>query len=170
MLTFERADKSRPLLKERRFELSQWLWFGTWIVVTVIAWRLKPDHVGHGTHQQLGLPPCPSVIFFGRPCPACGLTTSWTATVHGDLPMAFQAHALGTILYVSFTISAFMAGWGALRHIRVGTDTPLFNRVTVIIAIVFFVYGVGRFALTKEGYRTSYENIWSGTLRSTSPP
>jgi len=35
------------------------------------------DARGHGTHQQLGLPPCTFYVIFQRPCPACGMTTSW---------------------------------------------------------------------------------------------
>ncbi len=30
-----------------------------WAAIFVIAWLLKPDPRGLGTHEQLGLPPCP---------------------------------------------------------------------------------------------------------------
>lgn len=64
---------------------SQLTWFASWAVITVIGAILSPEKSGHGTHQQLGLPPCPSVLFFDRPCPGCGLTTSWTALIHGHI-------------------------------------------------------------------------------------
>jgi hypothetical protein len=38
---------------------------------------------------------CPFHRLLGRPCPACGLTRSWAALLHGDLPGAFRYHALG---------------------------------------------------------------------------
>ena len=51
------------------------VWFGSWVVITAIAAVLRPDPSHHGTHTQLGLPPCPAVLLFHRPCPGCGLTT-----------------------------------------------------------------------------------------------
>lgn len=155
------AESVPVVSNSRRFEASQWTWFLAWVGVTAVAAYLKPDHVGHGTHQQLGLPPCPSVIIFGRPCPACGLTTSWTSTVHGDLPGAFDAHPLGTALYLLFTASAFIAAYGAIRHIRYSTETAWFNRAAIVVGIIFFGYGAYRFWSTPPGYRTTYESAWS---------
>src|SRR5690348_8767324 len=81
---------------------------GIWATITVIGACLSPDPSGHGTHQQLGLPPCPSVLLFNRPCPGCGLTTSWTATIHGHFAEAFAAHPLGPILYGLLTLFAII--------------------------------------------------------------
>src|SRR5947209_2100708 len=35
---------------------------------------LTPSPRGMGTHQQLGLPPCTVVQWFGVRCPSCGMT------------------------------------------------------------------------------------------------
>jgi hypothetical protein len=51
-----------------------------------------------GTHQQLGLPPCTFKVITGKPCPACGLTTSFALLLHGDLMGSLQANATGTLL------------------------------------------------------------------------
>ena len=136
--------------KNQRQLVSQALWFGAWFCVTGVGAFLSPDRHGHGTHQQLGLPPCPSVLLFNRPCPACGLTTSWTATIHFDFPAAFAAHPLGPILYLLFTASAFIALYGAVtgRHFR--TDTPFMNRFSAVVAILFFGYGFFRMATTNN--------------------
>src|SRR5687768_9011989 len=71
------------------------VFFGSWLVVTGIALALTPNPAGHGTHKQLGLSACPSAVLFDRPCPGCGLTTSWTAFVHGDFAASVSAHLFG---------------------------------------------------------------------------
>jgi hypothetical protein len=50
------------------------------------------------THQQLGLPPCSFVLVTGVPCPACGMTTSFSLLAHADLPGSLQANWVGTLL------------------------------------------------------------------------
>jgi hypothetical protein len=89
-----------------------------WVFVTVVGLLLRPDANGHGTHQRLGLPPCPSVLLFDRPCPGCGLTTSWTAFLHGDFALAFRAHALGPFLYLGYAAFALGTVWLAFRQRR----------------------------------------------------
>ncbi|MDR3687843.1 MAG: DUF2752 domain-containing protein [Fimbriimonas sp.] len=109
---------------------------------------LHPNKSGHGTHEQLGLPPCPSVLIFDRPCPGCGLTTSWTALIHGDFAYAFHAHPLGPPMYLIFTLSALFALYGWWKGKRFATDTPEFNRVMIVTVIVFLAFGFARMALT----------------------
>ena len=64
----------------------------------LVASRLTPDPRGLGTHRQLGLPPCTSLIWFGMRCPACGMTTAWAHVMHGRPDAALQANAGGTLL------------------------------------------------------------------------
>jgi hypothetical protein len=64
----------------------------------VTAFLLQPSSQGYGTHQQLGLPPCTFVVLYGRRCPACGMTTSWSHLVRGQLPSALAANVGGTLL------------------------------------------------------------------------
>jgi hypothetical protein len=64
----------------------------------VVARCLVPDPRGLGTHQQLGLPPCTFRVLFGRPCPACGMTTAWANVLRGRLPAALRANVTGTLL------------------------------------------------------------------------
>jgi hypothetical protein len=66
-----------------------------------VAAALKPDPGGHGTHRQLGLPPCTFLVLFGRPCPSCGMTTSWSCLVRGGLIEAFRASAGGALLAIA---------------------------------------------------------------------
>jgi hypothetical protein len=59
---------------------------------------LTPDPAGMGTHQQLGLPRCTIVEWYGIRCPSCGMTTSWAHVVRGRLVSALAANAGGTLL------------------------------------------------------------------------
>ena len=134
-----------------------------WLFCTVVGLSLKPDAHGHGTHQRLGMPPCPSVLLFDRPCPGCGLTTSWTALLHGDLSLAFHAHALGPFLYLGYT--AFALGTFVLlaqgRRWRDGRwVTPIFASLFG----VFLAYGLARMALTPH-YGTLRERLMVGQVR-----
>ncbi len=146
MALFEQAVSRRTIS-------GQLLYFGGWAVITTIAAFLHPSRTGHGTHEQLGLPPCPSVLLFNRPCPGCGLTTSWTAFVHGDLAFAFHAHPLGPFLYLFFTATALLALRGWVTREKFLVDSPKFNRVMLIGAVIFVSFGLVRMAITPN-YRT----------------
>ena len=61
---------------------GQLVWFLAWVGITGFGLFLTASRELHGTHQQLGLPPCPSVAFFDRPCFGCGMTTSITSLLH----------------------------------------------------------------------------------------
>lgn len=119
-----------------------------WAAITGFGIYLHPDKYGHGTHQQLGLPPCPSVLLFNKPCPGCGLTTSWTATIHGQFVQAFQAHPLGPILYLVFTYFAFVNLWAFIKRYRVDTSGIKWMIGIVTGAVIFFGFGITRFIFT----------------------
>lgn len=127
---------------------SQLFWFIAWTIVTGFGIYLKPSAAGHGTHQQLHLPPCPSVLYCDRPCPGCGLTTSWTATIHAQFSEAFHAHPLGPVLYLGFTVSALIGIYGYIKKIRFDTNTKEFNWILGSFMMLFFFFGVIRFAIT----------------------
>jgi hypothetical protein len=50
-----------------------------------------------GSHTRLGLPPCEFFVIFGKPCPSCGLTTSFALLLHGDVMNSLRANAVGTL-------------------------------------------------------------------------
>lgn len=116
-----------------------------WVVVTAIGLYLNPSPDGHGTHQQLGLPPCGSVMLFDRPCPGCGLTTSWTATLHGRFVEAFHAHPLGPPLYLAFTAFAIASLLAFFQKRTIDTSGTRWTYAIVAAAIIFFGYGMTRF-------------------------
>lgn len=131
-------------IPHRKFAGSQLSLFLIWAGITACGTYLHPDPSGHGTHTQLGLPPCPSVLLFHRPCPGCGLTTSFTALIHGDLPFAFHAHPLGPVLYLGLTAWAWLGIYGFMKNLRLDGSGKIFNRVVAAFAIVFFTFGAVR--------------------------
>ena len=54
--------------------------------------------LSHGTHRHLGLPPCAMKTLTGFPCPSCGMTTSISLFMHGDLAAASEANWAGIIV------------------------------------------------------------------------
>ena len=88
------------------------------LALLVAARTLTPDARGHGTHQQLGLPPCTFSVIFERPCPACGMTTSWSWLLRGEIGRALAANAGGVLLaglclagVPWLAVSAFRGRW-----------------------------------------------------------
>jgi hypothetical protein len=78
---------------------------------------LTPDPRGLGTHEQLGLPPCGFYLWWGVPCPSCGMTTSWAWLVQFEFAEAFTQHAGGALLGI---FSFALGGWMVLSAIRGG--------------------------------------------------
>lgn len=74
---------------------------GLLIVVITVACLINPyDEEGKpmrmGAHQRLGMPPCEFVVMFKKPCPSCGLTTSFSLLMHGDIWGSLKANPVGT--------------------------------------------------------------------------
>lgn len=78
------------------------------------AW-LEPDARGFGTHQRLGLPPCTFRQLTGIRCPSCGMTTSWSRLVRGQVARSFQANAGGAVLGIT---SLLLAPWALISRLR----------------------------------------------------
>lgn len=134
----------------RRRLVGQLLWFLGWVVITGLAFYLKPDPAGHGTHTQLGLPPCPSMLFFGKPCPGCGMTTSFAHTVRFEIGPAFGANLFGPLTYWAYTISAWVALVAFVRGLRIDTVTRAFNWTLGTFLVVYVLFGAWRFFATPE--------------------
>ena len=81
---------------------------GCWSLLGLAAW-MDPDPRGLGTHKQLGLPPCSSVVILGYPCPTCGMTTAFSYTVRGRFFAAFHAQPAGFLLAMTTAIAAGVA-------------------------------------------------------------
>lgn len=76
---------------------------GTLAVVFALALYLNPYNADGtprtmATHTTLGLPPCNFVVMTDRPCPSCGMTTSFSLLVRGDVSASLKANWVGTAL------------------------------------------------------------------------
>jgi hypothetical protein len=115
----EQAPQVLPLARRvsrRRYEaerLTRWvrgflivLALGLMVVFGIAIW-LNPYHDdgsrrAMATHMQLGLEPCNMVVLFDKPCPACGMTTSFAMLMHGDIVGSVQANWVGTLLALTW--------------------------------------------------------------------
>ncbi len=142
----------------RRALAGQFLFGMLWLGITIVGLVLRPEAAGHGTHEQLGLPPCPSALFFDRPCPGCGLTTSFVALLHGNIPLAFHAHLLGPLLYLvlAWTGISSLVLW--TRGERFDVTTRSWMTGIVAGAVIFIGFGVWRMIVT-DHYRSPAETV-----------
>jgi hypothetical protein len=88
--------------------------------ILVIAWRLQPSSAGHGTHMQLGLPPCGFAMMFNKPCFTCGMTTAFAHAAHGQFWAGFKAQPLGLVLAVMTAGVFWTSGYVAATGSRLG--------------------------------------------------
>lgn len=87
------------------------------LAVLLAAARLSPSDSGHGTHVQLGLPPCGWAMILGKPCPTCGMTTAVAHAAQGRPVAALLTQPAGAavaLLTASiFWVCAYVACTGS---------------------------------------------------------
>jgi hypothetical protein len=92
------------MVRPQRFErlLAGFVTAVACVAFTIAAVVNPYDEAGrprtHGTHRQLGLPPCTMLSTVGFPCPSCGMTTSIALFFHGDVPAACRVNWAGALL------------------------------------------------------------------------
>ena len=72
----------------------------------VSAFVLTPDPRGHGTHEQLGLPPCLMQLCTGIPCPLCGMTTAFALMARGRAAEAVNVQPAGALASIAGLLAA----------------------------------------------------------------
>ncbi len=87
------------------------------LAVLVVGASLQPDRAGHGTHTQLGLPPCGWAVLLGYPCPTCGMTTAVCLAAHARPLEAFATQPAGALIAVllaaTFWVCLYIAATGS---------------------------------------------------------
>lgn len=105
-------------------------------VLGVAAW-LTPSASGIGTHEQLPLPPCGWVAVAELPCPTCGMTTSFSHAVRGNLLESFLTQPMGFLLAMATAMTLVMG-----LHVTVtgsnlfGLLAPIWRPRTLWFAVV----------------------------------
>jgi hypothetical protein len=102
-------------------------------------WDERGRPLRRGTHEQLGLAPCHFLRATGWPCPTCGLTTSVSLTVHGDIGAAMKAHPMGPALVV---LGLAVWGWGVAMLVRGRWLGPTLRDEWIAAAVVVLVGGL----------------------------
>jgi len=120
------------------------------LAVFAVALRLNPYQRDGSprqlaTHQQLGLPPCSFLEITGYPCPSCGMTTSFSLLIRGDLFAALQANWVGALLAgfcLLFVPWAILGAWlGRTPFIR-SLDQALLTVVLVLLLLLILRWAV----------------------------
>lgn len=97
------------------------------------------------THTQLGLPPCSMVSLIGKPCPACGMTTSFALLMHADPMNSVRANWVGTLLCGAGVVVVPWAVWSAWRgkyaFVR-SAETAATVGVIVLLVLMFSRWAV----------------------------
>lgn len=103
--------------------------------VVITAFFLNPSPAGHGTHTQLGLPPCGFLEYTGYPCPGCGLTTSFSHMVRLQIGGAFQANPFGILLFLTTVAIIPVALVGMVRKMPVVDTLDRFHAEKIAIGL-----------------------------------
>jgi hypothetical protein len=106
---------------------------------------LTPSATGTGTHTLLGLAPCGMLLATGKPCPTCGVTTSFALAAHGRFGDSLVNQPFGLALFilavagllVSVTTAAAGRSWYPLVT---RWSVPSFIMALIILGLVSWMY------------------------------
>jgi len=94
---------------------------------------LVPSSTGTGTHRILGLPECGMLRATGKPCPTCGVTTSFVLAAHGRLAEAVVNQPFGFALFL--LVAGCLAG--LVFALATGRSWyPVFVRVNPVVMLL----------------------------------
>jgi hypothetical protein len=116
------------------------------LTLLVLSARLSPDSAGHGTHTQLGLPPCGWAAYFGKPCATCGMTTAWAYAARGRFDRSFVTQPMGMVL----CLAAAAVFWGAMHTAFTGSRL---GWVVGRLARPAVLWGIGGLMLAAWAYK-----------------
>lgn len=111
------------------------------LILLLLAVWLKPNPLGYGTHQQLGLPPCTIQFWFGIPCPSCGGTTAFAHFVRGQWGSALRANAASTLLAGLCAVGVPWS-WASAWQRRYLGVSDIVKTLVVVFLVLSFVAGV----------------------------
>jgi hypothetical protein len=83
--------------------------------LVLLGLLLEPDPRGYGTHEKLGMRPCMPMVLWNVPCPGCGVTTSVTHAMNGDLLGSLRVQPFGLVVLLVVLLSF---GWALVGQFR----------------------------------------------------
>lgn len=105
------------------------------VALLVTAAWLRPDERGHGTHTQLGLPPCGFENATGLPCLTCGMTTAFSLAADGRLVSALRVQPMGALLAVSVAVLLLLCGYAAASGLNLRPLASALTQAPVLITL-----------------------------------
>ena len=84
---------------------------------------------------------CLSIIFFGIPCPACGLTRAGRLLLSGHLQAALQMHPLLPFVIFGFLLYLFLKRTTGSYKLFVN----VYVIITIVTAICLYIYRMGQY-------------------------
>ena len=114
-------------------------------VFSVAIWINPYDASGMpksmATHTQLGLPNCTFYQMTGRPCPSCGMTTSFSLLMHGDIWNSMKANAVGTLLALFCLALIPWSLFGVVmgRPLFITAIEPVLTRIVIVFMVLMMV-------------------------------
>ncbi len=117
-------------------------------VLGIARFVVHPDPSGHGTHTQLGLPPCGFLQTTGLPCAGCGMTTCFAHMARGEVVAAAAANPAGVAFFLVAVLLVPLGLWGAWRAAPFFDTLDRFqvDRVLLGLTVVAVVSWVARLA------------------------
>lgn len=112
------------------------------ITALALACAIDPDPRGHGTHEQLGLPPCGLVAEYGIPCPSCGFTTTFAFSVRLRFWEALQTQPFGVLVFLGFAFAVPLGvavGWRRFSVLHATDSWPWWR----ILGLTMLLYLAG---------------------------
>ena len=103
-------------------------------LIGTAAW-LTPAGAGHGTHEQLGLPPCSSMMFTGKPCATCGYTTAFSHVAHGQLISAMIVQPAGALFAMVVAAAGLVGGYVMVTGQSVGHRLRGLIRIRTLVIV-----------------------------------
>jgi hypothetical protein len=140
------SPRIRIVLTRTQRLLTVLLGTGILVVFGTALW-LTPDPRGFGTHQQLRMPPCTFRLMTGVNCPHCGLTTSFSWFVRGQLYSSMKANPAGLILAIAsiviliWTIVVNVSGTLVVSY-EPGRDIMVGFGIWVLLSIVVWLFRI----------------------------
>ena len=102
------------------------------LLMILLAAGLSAASAGHGTHEQLGLPPCGWVVLTGKPCITCGMTTAFSLAADGDFAAAFHAQPMGFVMSLAVATAFWVATYVAVTGSQAWRHFGVFTRPRVL--------------------------------------
>jgi hypothetical protein len=112
--------------------------------VLITAAYLTPSPSGYGTHRAMHFDGCQFLTRTGLPCPACGMTTSFSWFVRGNLLASFYVQPMGMVLAVcttaAFWVALYIAATG-IPALRLTSSIPASYWLIPMFGLVIFGWG-----------------------------